>query len=315
MQAPQPQASQVPAIELRGLTKRFKEFTAVDALTFSVPSGSIYGFLGPNGAGKTTTIGMLLGLTPPDAGSALIFGHDSARELPAVLARTGALLERPSFYPYLSGRRNLALLARVAGINDANVIEHALQQVGLTERADATFNGYSQGMRQRLGLAAALITEPDLLILDEPTNGLDPAGQREIQALLREIAAAGRTVFVSSHLLHEVQELCSHVAIIDHGKLVAAGPLAEILASGERLLLRVDRPDEAAALLRGLPAVRDVVLSDGRLVVDAPSERAADLNRALVQAGFAVSELRPREGELEERFLALTRHEASAEGA
>ncbi|MFO7271851.1 MAG: ABC transporter ATP-binding protein [Sphaerobacter thermophilus] len=295
-----------PAIEFAGLTKRFGTFVAVDRLTFSVPAGSVFGFLGPNGAGKTTTIGMLLGLIEPDEGTATIFGHDVRTDLPAALARTGALVERPSFYPYLSGRTNLRLMARIAGIDDPKRIDAALEMVDLTARANANFGGYSQGMKQRLGIAAALLLEPDLLILDEPTNGLDPAGQHEIRSLIRDLASAGRTIFLSSHLLHEVQEICTHVAIIHRGTLIASGPLAEILAGGERLAIRVDRPEAAADLLRRLPVVRGVEEQDGHLLVDAPVDEAAALNRALVEAGFAVSALGVRESRLEERFLALT---------
>jgi len=295
-----------PAIEFAGLTKRFGTFVAVDRLTFSVPAGSVFGFLGPNGAGKTTTIGMLLGLIEPDEGTATIFGHDVRTDLPAALARTGALVERPSFYPYLSGRTNLRLMARIAGIDDPKRIDAALEMVDLTARANANFGGYSQGMKQRLGIAAALLLEPDLLILDEPTNGLDPAGQHEIRSLIRDLASAGRTIFLSSHLLHEVQEICTHVAIIHRGTLIASGPLSEILAGGERLAIRVDRPEAAADLLRRLPVVRGVEEQDGHLLVDAPVDEAAALNRALVEAGFAVSALGVRESRLEERFLALT---------
>ncbi|MDI3339169.1 MAG: ABC transporter ATP-binding protein [Sphaerobacter sp.] len=295
-----------PAIEFTGLTKRFGTFVAVDHLTFSVPAGSVFGFLGPNGAGKTTTIGMLLGLIEPDEGTAAIFGHDVRTDLPAALARTGALVERPSFYPYLSGRANLRLLGRVAGVDDPKAIEEVLRTVDLTRRADATFGSYSQGMKQRLGIAAALLTQPDLLILDEPTNGLDPAGQHEIRGLIRELARAGRTIFLSSHLLYEVQEICTHVAIISRGRLIACGPMSEILAGGERLAIRVEPLAAAAELLRGLPVVRGVEERDGQLLVAAPVSEAAALNRALVEAGFAVSALGVHQRQLEERFLALT---------
>lgn len=304
--------SSPPAIQFEGLTKRFGTFVAVDRLTLSVPVGSVFGFLGPNGAGKTTSIGMLLGLMAPDEGTAAIFGHDVRTDLAGALARTGALVERPSFYPYLSGRTNLRLMARVAGINDQRRIDDVLQTVDLTARADANFGGYSQGMKQRLGIAAALLLEPDLLILDEPTNGLDPAGQHEIRGLIRDLASAGRTIFLSSHLLHEVQEICSHVAIIHRGRLIASGPMAEILAGGERLTIRVDRPEAAAGLLRRLPMVQGVAEEDGHLVVDAPADEAAALNRTLVEAGFAVSALGVRESRLEERFLELT--EQTGEG-
>jgi ABC-2 type transport system ATP-binding protein len=299
-------AGTTPAIEILGLTKRFKNFVAVEALTFAVPAGAIFGFLGPNGAGKTTTIGMLLGLVPPDAGTARILGHDVRTDLAGALARTGALVERPAFYPYLSGRANLRLMARLAGVTDPARIEQVLAIVGLSDAANRTFNGYSQGMRQRLGIGAAIVADPEVIILDEPTNGLDPAGQREVQALATGFAEAGKTVLLSSHLLHEVEEICSHLAIIDRGKLVATGTLAEILATRERLIVAVDRPQEAEPLVRQLPGVEGIEASDGRLLIDVPFERAAEINRALVEAGFAVSELRRQESALEERFLALT---------
>src|SRR5690606_12737347 len=172
-------------------------------LSFVVPHGSVFGFLGPNGAGKTTTIGMMLGLIPPDAGEVEILGYDIRTSLPDVLANTGAVVEEPAFYPYLSGRKNLEIVAALRGVEDPAVIDELLDTVGLTDRAEANFGGYSTGMKQRLGLASVLIGQPQLLILDEPTSGLDPAGQREIRMLLKEIAKAGRTVILSSHQLVE----------------------------------------------------------------------------------------------------------------
>ena len=295
------------AVEVHGLTKRFEQFTAVDSLSFDVPMGSIFGFLGPNGAGKTTTLGMLLGLIPYDAGSATILGFDIGTQLPEALARTGALVERPAFYPYLSGRRNLALFARLAGVNDHSRIERALAEVDLLSRADAKFGGYSTGMKQRLGIAAALIRQPELIILDEPTSGLDPAGQLEIRNLVRDLAGAGRTILLSSHLLNEVQQVCTHVAIIDKGKLVQAGTLKELLNSESVVEIQVvDRAVEAAGLLRSIPSVSNVEILDGRLIVSVPADRSQAINRALISAGFDVSALNPRESRLEERFLDLT---------
>ena len=295
-----------PAIRLDGLTKRFGSFIAVDALSFEVPGGAIFGFLGPNGAGKTTTLGMLLGLVPIDAGTAQIFGHDVEDDMPAVMERTGALVERPAFYPYLSGRQNLTLLSRIAGITQRSAIDDALQMVDLGRRADAKFGGYSTGMKQRLGIALALIKNPDLVVLDEPTSGLDPAGQREVRALVRTIAGAGKTVIFSSHLLHEVQEVCTHVVIIDRGKLVAVGPLEEILTGQEAVEIRVDRPEEALRILDAMPEVSDVARQDDLLIAELPVNLAGQINRELVLAGVTVSELRPRQHGLEERFLALT---------
>lgn len=294
------------AIRISNLTKRFGAFTAVDDLSFEVPHGSVFGFLGPNGAGKTTTIGMLLGLVPPDDGTVEIFGYDIRESLPEVLARTGAVVEEPAFYPYLSGRKNLELIAQLRGIEDRAAIERVLETVGLTERADANFGGYSTGMRQRLGLASVLIGEPQLLILDEPTSGLDPAGQREILELLKNLSKAGRTVILSSHQLGEVQEICSHLAIIDRGKLIVTGPIGEIIGDGRELEIGVDRQDEAAMFLRKMPEVEETRVEDGRVFVLTGPEQAAAINRALVEAGFAVHLIRPHEDMLEARFLALT---------
>lgn len=295
-----------PAIVVDRLTKKFGSFTAVDELSFDVPAGSIFGFLGPNGSGKTTTLGMLLGLIPKDGGKAQILGHDIDENLSAALARTGAMVDRPGFYPYLSGRQNLRLLASIAGLRDDTIIEDALTEVDLQARADAKFGGYSTGMKQRLGVAAALIKQPDVLVLDEPTSGLDPAGQREMRVLLQEIARAGRTVILSSHQLHEIQEICTHVAIIDRGRLVTTGSLEQIMRTADVVEIRVDRVDAAIDLVRSLPDVSSVDAVDGYLVVEMPVERAGFVNRSLVSAGIEVSELRPRQSRLEERFLALT---------
>ncbi len=294
------------AISIRNLTKRFGAFTAVDDLSFDVPHGSVFGFLGPNGAGKTTTIGMLLGLVPPDAGTVDIFGYDIRQSLSEVLARTGAVVEEPAFYPYLSGRKNLEYIAALRGIEDPATVERVLETVGLTERADANFGGYSTGMRQRLGLASVLIGEPQLLILDEPTSGLDPAGQREIRDFLKDLSKAGRTVILSSHQLGEVQEICSHLAIIDHGKLIVTGPISEIIGEGQELEIGVDRPHEAATFLLGMAEIEEARTDDGRVYALTNPDQAAAINRALVEAGFAVHLIRPHESMLEARFLELT---------
>ncbi len=296
------------AIQISNLTKRFGAFTAVDNLSFNVPHGSVFGFLGPNGAGKTTTIGMLLGLVPPDGGDVTIFGYDIHHALPEVLARTGAIVEQPAFYPYLSGRQNLEIVASLRDIENREVVDELLETVGLTERADANFGGYSMGMRQRLGLASVLIAEPQLLILDEPTSGLDPAGQREIRDLLKNLSKAGRTVLLSSHQLGEVQEICSHVAIIDRGRMVVSGALGEILGSGHRLEIGVNDPPEAARFLGQVSdlEIQEVNVEDDHLIVVSESALAAGINRALVEAGFEVHLLRPHDDMLEARFLALT---------
>jgi ABC-2 type transport system ATP-binding protein len=241
------------AIETRGLTKRYGRLTAVQSLDLCVPLGSVFGFLGRNGAGKTTTIGMLVGLLRPSSGHAWLLGHDAAADLPVVLRRTGVLLDRPAFYPYLSGRENLWVVAQALGHGAAARIEPVLEIVELAERAGDRVGGYSAGMKQRLGLAAALLNEPDLLILDEPTTGLDPVGQRDTRLLIRRLAQeTGKTVFLSSHQLAEVEQICDRVAIIDQGRLVAQGPLAEVAAGRDletafMALTGREADDEAAA--------------------------------------------------------------------
>jgi ABC-2 type transport system ATP-binding protein len=289
------------AIVVEGLTKRFGDVVAVDRLSFEVPRGAVYGFLGPNGSGKTTTLGMVTGLVPPDAGSSRIAGS------------WGALVEEPAFYPSLTGRANLHLVRRLVGAPPA-AVEGALARVGLDGRAAALrYRGYSQGMRRRLGLAAALVPDPAVLLLDEPTNGLDPGGQREVRDLLRAMAAEGRTVLVSSHLLHEVQETCTHAAILRRGRLVAAGTMRELLAArGERLVVEVDDVPRALAALQGVGGVAGAREEGGRLVLDGAAELAAVVNRRLVEAGVAVSGLAREEGVLEERFFEITEEPSHA---
>jgi ABC-2 type transport system ATP-binding protein len=262
----------------------------------------VYGFLGPNGAGKTTTLRMLLGLARPTSGSATVLG--AAPGTPDGLARVGAMIETSAFYPYLSGRDNLRVLARHAAVGDARA-GAVLEQVGLGDRARDRFATYSLGMQQRLGLAAALLKDPELLILDEPTNGLDPAGMAEMRTFIRSLAASGRTVLLSSHLMGEVEHVSDRVGIIRGGRLVAEGTV-DALRGRARLTLRADPPERAAAVLREHRGVDDVAVQDGTLRVAADSALAADLNRALVEAGVAVAELRAEQASLEDVFLTLT---------
>ncbi len=219
------------AIETKGLTKYYGKHPAVLDLDLRVPHGLVFGFLGRNGAGKTTTIGMLLGLLRPTDGHAWVLDHDARRSLSPALRRTGVLLDRPAFYPYLSGKENLWAVAQALGGEAPSRISEVLQVVELDKRAGDRFAAYSAGMKQRLGLAAALLNDPDLLVLDEPTTGLDPVGQRGIRELVRRLAGeTGKTVFFSSHQLREVEQICDHVAVIDRGRLVAQGPLDQIAA-------------------------------------------------------------------------------------
>jgi ABC-2 type transport system ATP-binding protein len=286
-------------VEARRLTKRYGTLTAVDSLDLRVRAGEVYGFLGPNGAGKTTTLRMLLGLIRPTSGEVRLFGRPPGR-----LDGVGALIEGPAFYPYLSGRDNLRVMARHAGVPPGRIAA-VLDQVELTDRAADRYAAYSLGMKQRLGVAAALLKDPRLVVLDEPTNGLDPAGMADMRLLVRRLGAAGCTVLLSSHLMTEVQELCDRVGVIASGRLVAESTVAEL--RGEPGLRLVATPLEtAAAQARGLLGAGAVQIIDGALRLAVPPARAAEVNAALVGAGIAVSELRAEERSLEDAFLALT---------
>jgi ABC-2 type transport system ATP-binding protein len=286
-------------VEARRLTKRYGTLTAVDSLDLSVRAGEVYGFLGPNGAGKTTTLRMLLGLIRPTSGEVRLFGRPPGR-----LDGVGALIEGPAFYPYLSGRDNLRVMARHAGVPPGRIAA-VLDQVELTDRAADRYAAYSLGMKQRLGVAAALLKDPRLVVLDEPTNGLDPAGMADMRLLVRRLGAAGCTVLLSSHLMTEVQELCDRVGVIAGGRLVAESTVAEL--RGEPGLRLVATPLEAAATqARGLLGAGAVQVVDGGLRLAVPPARAAEVNAALVGAGIAVSELRAEERSLEDAFLTLT---------
>ncbi|HEV8165756.1 MAG TPA: ATP-binding cassette domain-containing protein, partial [Actinomycetota bacterium] len=249
-------------IDVTGLRKSWRHprrgtRTAVDGLDLAVPQGGVFGFLGPNGAGKTTTIRCLLGLVAPTAGTCRLLGADVGGELRRVAGRVGSMVETPALFPTMTGRRNLELLGRLHGIGPQRVTQ-TLERVGLAERADDLVKRYSLGMRQRLGLAAALLKDPEVLILDEPANGLDPAGIKEVRDLLRGLGGEGRTVFVSSHLLSEVRQTCDRVAILARGRCVAAGPVAEVLTNGHGagLLVRLEDPQRGGAVLAaaGIPA-------------------------------------------------------------
>jgi ABC-type multidrug transport system ATPase subunit len=296
-------------IETSGLTKRYGErILAVDRLDLRVRRGEVYGFLGPNGAGKTTTLRMLLGLVRPTSGSALVLG--AAPGSPQGLAHVGALVESPSLYPFLSGRDNLRVLARHARISESRV-DAVLEEVELTDRASDRFATYSLGMKQRLGVAAALLKDPELLILDEPTNGLDPAGMAEMRTFIRGLGRGRRTVLLSSHLMTEVEQICDRVGVIRGGALVGEGTVSE-LRGRETLRVRAEPVAEAERLLATLPAVERVTVADGGLNVAADPAGASAINQALVEAGIAVSELRREQASLEQVFLELTQPEEAA---
>jgi len=296
-------------IETEDLTKRYgEEIVAVDRLQMRVRRDEVYGFLGPNGAGKTTTLRMLLGLVRPTSGSAVVLGETPGA--PAGLARIGALIETPSFYPFLSGQDNLRVLARHASVPEARV-ELVLDEVELTSRASDRFSTYSLGMKQRLGVAAALLKDPELLILDEPTNGMDPAGLAEMRSFIRDLGRGGRTVLLSSHLMSEVEHVCDRVGIIRNGSLVGQGTVDE-LRGRQMLRLSAQPLGDAQQLVAALPEVESVVRIDGGLRVTADPDAAAAINRALVEAGVAVSELRREQASLEQVFLELTQREEEA---
>jgi ABC-type multidrug transport system ATPase subunit len=291
-------------IDTHALTRRYGEvIVAVDSLDLRVRRGEVYGFLGPNGAGKTTTLRMLLGLVRPTSGSATVLGEPPGA--PAGLARIGAMVEAPAFYPYLSGRDNLRVLARHAGVPE-NRVAAVLRQVDLSARASDRTATYSMGMKQRLGVAAALLKDPELLILDEPTNGLDPAGMAEMRDFIRSLALGGRTVLLSSHLMGEIEQMSDRVGVIRDGSLVAEGTVDEVRGR-TGLRVRAEPLPEAVELVGGLPGVGAITTVDGVIDVAADSAEAAAINRALVEAGIAVSELSPRRASLEDVFLELTR--------
>lgn len=295
-------------IETRGLGKRFGSRAAVIDLDLNVPRGSAFGFLGHNGAGKTTLIRMLLGLTRADAGEMRISGRPLPAERSAVLARVGAMVEEPNFHRHLTGRENLRVVAAVRGDGAVRRIDGALRRVGLTDRADDRVKTYSQGMRQRLGVARCLLADPELLILDEPMNGLDPAGILEFRTMIADLTGEGRTVFLSSHLLDEVEKTCQFAAVIDRGSLVAQGPISELLTD-DRVELDIDCDDARLALdlLDGHPAVTAAEQTPAGLrVTVTASEVAASINARLVSAGLSVFRLAPVHESLEQRFLEIT---------
>jgi ABC-2 type transport system ATP-binding protein len=294
----------------KALTKRYGDRLAVDGVSLTVRRGEVYGFLGPNGAGKTTTLRMLLGLVRPTSGGATVLGHPPGS--PYGLARIGGLVEGPGFYPYLSGRDNLRVLARYARLDDV-AVEAALELVDLTSRASDRFRSYSLGMKQRLGVSAALLGDPELLILDEPTNGLDPAGMADMRELIRTLADQGLSVLLSSHLLGEVEQICDRVGVISAGRLLTESTVADLRGQA-RVFVRADplaAAREVAARMVGTDRVSQV---DGALRLSMGADRTAELIHALVLADVAVSEVRPLRRTLEDAFLEMTGVEMARTG-
>ena len=301
-----------PIIRLAGVTKRFGRTVAVDDVTIDVPRGRCLGWLGPNGSGKTTLIRCMLGLARASAGTIHVRGREVPKDVRHALSGVGAIVEEPRFYPYLSGRRNLEVAAGFVGRDAFGRIDAALARVDLAESAERAVKKYSLGMRQRLGVARSLLTDPELLILDEPSNGLDPAGMAEFRQMIRSfVEQDGRTVFISSHLLDEVEKIADDIAIVQAGALVVHGTVAELVAGGAATVrVRVDDPQRARGVLGGLRFVTAVDEREPR-ALDVSLERVDDessiaLTRALVEAGVGVAEVVQRRETLEERFLDIT---------
>jgi ABC-type multidrug transport system ATPase subunit len=293
-------------VETHALTKRYGSLLAVDGLSIQVPRGGVFGLLGPNGSGKTTTMSMLLGLITPTSGTFRLLGHDTGRGHREALHHVGALVESPALYPYLSGQENLRYFQGINGGDDVTEIDRLLEMVGLAERGRSLFSTYSLGMKQRLGIACALVGDPALLILDEPTNGLDPAGMAEVRELIRRLGSEGRTVLLSSHLLHEVEQVCDNIAILSRGRLIAQGAIRDLL--GVRRTVRLSTTDDAKAtsIISALPWVTGVTVEDGYLVAEAPPDRSWELTAALSDQGVAVKEMSPVQVSLERYFLEVT---------
>ena len=299
------------AIETVGLEKAFGDQKAVAGISLSVPSGSVFGFLGPNGSGKTTTIRLLLGLAEATKGEINLLGYSIPKQLADALPKVGALVEGPAFYPYMSGRNNLIRMDSADRNSNPKTreqrVDSALERVGLSNAANKKVHAYSLGMKQRLGLANALLKPRELLILDEPTNGLDPQGTREVRNLIRSLAAEGITIFLSSHLLTEIEQLCSHVAVMRAGEIVAQGSLNELRSNGQtRLILTVDQVPEARAVLKGAGITKVKALGKKLIGAVESDLDVAKLNKQLVAKKIAVSEIRLEHPSLEEYFVELT---------
>jgi ABC-2 type transport system ATP-binding protein len=299
-------------VQARGLVKRYGAVMAVDHVDLTVERGDVYGFLGPNGAGKTTTLRILLGLIRPNEGEATLFGRNPQTELPEALDGVGGFVETPAFYPYLSGRTNLELLAAFDRDNGHERIEQLLALVDLSGRANDRVGHYSQGMKQRLGVAASLLRDPQLLLLDEPTNGLDPGGMRDMRRLVDRLSGEGITVLLSSHLLAEVEELCNRVAIIRSGKIAFEGRLEDLRAgAGTRYRLRTTDLERARTVLQP----REVEVEHGELTFNASEDEVAALSRQLVAAGLGITALVPERLSLESLFFELTESKEPVEAA
>jgi ABC-2 type transport system ATP-binding protein len=303
---------QAQPVRARGLVKRYDDVLAVDHIDLNVHAGDVYGFLGPNGAGKTTTLRMALGLITPSEGTIELFGRDPLRVGARALQGVAGFVEAPRFYPYLTARKNLELLAALDGGDASGLIDEVLETVELAPRAKHRVGGYSHGMRQRLGIAAALLRRPRLLILDEPATGLDPAGMRDMRLLIQRLAHDGITVLLSSHQLPEVQELCDRVAIVDRGRVVYEGALADLRRQGGAVYrLRTTDDAHALGILREQPGVENAQADEQGLAFDADEDAAGGVSLALARSGIGVLALAPELATLEDLFFRLTESAAS----
>jgi ABC-2 type transport system ATP-binding protein len=298
--------SRPPPIEVRGLVKRYGDLTAVAGVDLTVETGDVYGYLGPNGAGKTTSLRMMLGLIRPTEGSVRLFGRDPMESVHALEGVAG-FVEAPAFYPYLSARRNLELLAAYDGDGAGDRIGPALETVELTDRAGDRVGGYSHGMRQRLGIAGALLRNPKLLLLDEPATGLDPAGMRDMRLLIRRLADEGMTVLLSSHLLTEVEDICNRVAIVRSGRIVYEGEIAALKrGAGTSYRLETTADERALAVCRAQPGLTDIRVEHGRICFTADEAAVTVLSQALVEAGALIKAMAPQTVTLEDLFFSFT---------
>ncbi len=295
------------AIKARGLTKRYKQVVAVNNLDLDIPTGTVYGFLGPNGAGKTTTIRMLLGLVQPTSGHAEVLGHNIHTARHMIAPKVGAIVESPAFYTYLTGMQNLEVLWRSSNMPVERArINALLERVGLAERGNHKVKTYSLGMKQRLGIAATLLTDPKIIFLDEPTNGLDPAGTVEVRNLITQLGRDGHTIFLSSHLLNEVEQVCSDVAIVQRGELKLHGKVRDLLSKNSGFLIEATPRERARAIMQRFPELNAQSREDGTIEVVAEANDVPALVRALVSADVDISGVTARRNTLEQLFLELT---------
>ena len=288
------------------LTKYFGKLLAIEDLNLDVYKGEVFGFLGPNGAGKSTTMGVMLGLIAPTAGMVELFGLNIQNHLPTILRRIGSVTESTGFYPYLSGKENLYYIARISGAINNNRIEEVLELVELSGRENDKFSNYSLGMKQRLALACALLNDPEFIVLDEPTNGLDPAGMKEIRELIIKLGQDGKTIFLNSHLLHEVEQVCKRVAIIKKGKVITQGLVKELMNKEKPLQIRVTEPEKAMTVLNKIDWINSVTREDEIIYIDVRPEKYAEISSSLANENIYLTEMRTKESTLETFFLEMT---------